>query len=408
LIICISAKYICIETQEKQLSNSKSSTENTGKKQAEKVTGSTRVETALKKLSHDLEERVKELSCLYSISNILNDSNLSTEEALKKILNVIIPSYQYPEITAARLTLPGREYKTANYKNSKWKQVAPILIKRKPAGELEVVYLKKRPDIYEGPFLKEERHLINSITQLLIQFLLRKRTEHELTESGEQLKNFAAHLQTIREEERIFISRELHDNLGQKLTAMRIDLFNIITEVNEKNDSGSLDIIIKQSNDLSTIIDSTIQTVRNIARELRPSILDDLGLLAALEWHSKEFEKRTGIVCRIITNLGNIEVEKEHSIGVYRIVQESLTNVARHSRATEVNIKIFKKDDSTYIEVKDNGCGIDNNKIFSTKSLGLLGMRERALIFGGELSVKGDKTKGTRILLKIPINKKIR
>jgi len=385
---------------------SKSGTIIKKKSKTVKENRSSGTETALKKLSHDLEERIKELSCLYSISNIFNDSNLNTEEALKKILDVIIPSYQYPEITAAKLTLQGREYKTANYRNSKWKQVSPILIKRKPAGELEVVYLKKRPDIYEGPFLKEERHLINSITQLLIQFLLRKKIELELTESREQLKNFAAHLQTIREEERIFISRELHDNLGQKLTAMRIDLFNIITEVSEKNDSGSLDIIIRQSNELSSIIDSTIQTVRNIARELRPSILDDLGLLAALEWHSKEFGKRTGITCKMITNLGKIEVEKEHSIGVYRIVQESLTNVARHSKAKEVNIKIFEKDSSTFIEIKDNGCGIDNNEIFSSKSLGLLGMRERALIFGGELAIKGDRNKGTRILLRIPIIKK--
>lgn len=383
---------------------SKSNNKNSDKKKIITKKSTYKTETALKKLSHELGERVKELSCLYSISNILNDSNLSTEIALKKILEVIIPSYQYPDITAARLTLPEMEYKTSNYKSTQWKQVSPILIKRKQVGELEVIYLKKRPDIYEGPFLKEERHLINSITQLLIQFLLRKKTEIELTESREQLKNFAAHLQTIREEESIFISRELHDNLGQKLTAMRIDLFNITTEINEKNDSGNMDLILKQTNDLSVIIDSTIQTVRNIARELRPSILDDLGLLTALEWHAKEFEKRTGIICKISSGLGKIEIAKEHSIGVYRIFQESLTNVARHSKATEVIIKIYERDFSTIIEIKDNGCGIDEGFIFNPKSLGLLGMRERALLFGGELLIKGDKSKGTRILLKIPKN----
>lgn len=367
---------------------------------------SSKTENSLKKLSHDLGERVKELSCLYNISSIINDSSLQTEEAFKRILEVIIPSYQYPEITAAKLTLGNEEFKTENYKSTPWKQTSSLLIKRRTIGELEVVYLKKRPVIYEGPFLKEERHLINSITQLLVQFIVRKKTESELTESREQLKNFAAHLQTIREEERIFISRELHDNLGQKLTAMRIDLFNMITEISEKNESGSMDLIIKQANDLTSIIDSTIQTVRNIARELRPSILDNLGLLAALEWHSREFNNRTGIVCKVITNLGNINIEKENSIGVYRIVQESLTNVARHSKATEVIIKISEKNSSTLIEIKDNGCGINESEIHSTKSLGLLGMRERALIFGGELIIKGEKLKGTKILLKIPKQKK--
>jgi|WetSurMetagenome_2_1015567.scaffolds.fasta_scaffold32923_4 signal transduction histidine kinase len=366
---------------------------------------SSKAEVILKKISHDLGERIKELSCLYKISNILNNSSLLTEDTFSKIIEVIIPSYQYPEITAAKLTLGDDEYKTDNFKSTPWKQTSPLLIKKKSIGKLEVVYLKKRPDIYEGPFLKEERHLINSITQLIVQYIIRKKAESELTESREQLKNFAAHLQTIREEERTYISRELHDNLGQSLTAMRIDLHNIITDLSEKNESNVLENIIKQSHNLISIIDSTIQTVRNIARELRPSILDNLGLLAAIEWQIREFSKRSGMKCRLVTSLNKIDIETKHSIGVFRIVQESLTNVLRHSKATEVTIKIFEKEANTVIEIKDNGCGINESEINSTKSLGLLGMRERALIFGGELLVKGEKAVGTKIFLKIPIIK---
>jgi PAS domain S-box-containing protein len=481
----------------------------------------------LQSTKHNLNERIKELNCLYSISNILNEPFLPTEKIYNKILKVIIPSYQYPEITVVRLLLEGKEYKTKYFKKTKWKQSKFITVHSRKIGELEIYYLKKREKEDEGPFLKEERHLINSIAQLLSQFIERKRIENalqqseskfrtliekapvaislsrrgkyiytnkmflkmfgykstddlngrstleqfaphcrgeianrtylreqnlpvpdvyestglnetglqfpiyitvarvnledgpasigfftditerkkaesELKESREQLKNFAAHLQTIREEERTYISRELHDNLGQSLTALRIDLHNIIAEINDKNISGNLDNIIKQSHDLISIIDSTIQLVRNIARDIRPSILDNLGLLAAIDWQIREFSKRSGIKGRIITTLDKIDIESKHSSGVFRIVQESLTNVLRHSQANKVTIKITEKNNYTLIEIKDNGCGINESEINSVKSLGLLGMRERALIFGGELTVKGEKTMGTKIILKIP------
>lgn len=359
-------------------------------------------EAALKKLSHDLGERIKELSCLYNISNILNDTTLMTEDAFRKILEVIIPSYQYPEITSARLTLSGKVYKTSNFKNTKWKQTSPILTKRKQIGELDVVYLKKRPDIYEGPFLKEERHLINSIAQLLIQFIVRKDTESELTESREQLKNFAAHLQTVREEERIYISRELHDNLGQSLTALRIDLFRLVKKFSTDEKNEIMINASQQTQQMITLVDSIIQSIRTIARELRPSVLDDLGLLAAIEWQIEEFSKRSGIKCRIVSSLKKVDVPKTHSIGVFRIVQESLTNILRHSGASEVTIRLFEKDSITKIEIEDNGCGIKDTDVSNPKSLGLLGMRERALLFGGEFSIKGMKNKGTKITLTIP------
>ena len=484
----------------------------------------------LKKTTHNLNERVKELNCLYSISNIINEPNLPTEKIYNRILKVIIPSYQYPEITVVRLTLEGKEYKSKYFKETEWKQSKSIVIRGKNIGELEIYYLAKREKADEGPFLKEERHLLNSIVQLLRQFIERRRTENalqqsesrfrtliekapvaislsrnglhlytnkmflklygykksndligkpileqfapqcrqeisnrnirrkqnlpvpdvyesvglnknglqfpvyikvarvnfedgpasigffsditerkkaenEIKESREQLKNFAAHLQTIREEERTYLSRELHDNLGQSLTALRIDLHNVITDITEKNKSGDLNNIIKQSYDLISIIDSTIQSMRNIARELRPSILDNLGLLAAIEWQIREFSKRSGMKCRLITSLNKINVEAKHSIGIFRIIQESLTNVLRHSKATMVSINIFEKETNTIIVIKDNGCGINKNDIESSKSLGLLGMRERALIFGGELLIKGFKTSGTKITIKIPITK---
>lgn len=360
------------------------------------------VEEKLKKISHDLGERVKELSCLYNISSILNESSQSLEITYRKILNVIIPSYQFPEITASRMVVDGSEYTSDNYRRTKWKQTSPVNIGRKKTGEIEVVYLKKRPDIYEGPFLKEERHLLNSIAQLISQFIERRKAESELTESREQLKNFAAHLQTIREEERIVISRELHDNLGQSLTALRIDLFRMIKKLQECSPFAGASETLQHTQQMISLVDSVIQSVRTIARELRPQILDDLGLLAAIEWQIDEFEKRSGVKCRFVTSLKAIKVEKFHSIGIFRIIQESLTNVLRHSGANEVVIRITEKDGMTKVEISDNGCGIKESEINDPKSLGLLGMKERALLFGGEFSIKGLKGKGTKITLMIP------
>lgn len=366
------------------------------------LTGKSKTESELKKLSHDLGERVKELSCLYKISNILNDSSLITEDALMKILEVILPSYQYPDITAARLTLFGKEYKTTNYKRTAWKQSAPVLINGKKIGKLEVLYLKKCKKSFEGPFLKEERHLINSITQLIMQFIIRKKAEFEVNESKEQLKNFAAHLQTIREEERIYISRELHDNLGQSLTALRIDLFRLAKRLSTGEQNDFLTETSVQAKQMISLVDSIILSIRTIARELRPSILDDLGLLAAIEWQIEEFSKRSGIKCKIISSVKTIDVPKAHSIGVFRIVQESLTNILRHSGANKVILKISEENDITRIEIDDNGCGIKETEIYNQKSLGLLGMKERALLFGGEFIIKGVKDKGTKIILSIP------
>ncbi len=359
------------------------------------------VEEKLKKISHDLGERVKELSCLYNISSILNESSQSLENTYRKILNVIIPSYQYPEITASRLTIDEIEYTSGNYRLSKWKQTSPVNIGRKKVGEIEVVYLEKRPDAFEGPFLKEERHLLNSIAQLISQFIERRKAESELTESREQLKNFAAHLQTIREEERVVISRELHDNLGQSLTALRIDLFRLMKKLPEggNEDTAGTASFAQQ---MISLVDSIIQSVRTIARELRPQILDDLGLLAAIEWQIDEFEKRSGVRCRFSSGLKSINVGKLHWIGIFRIIQESLTNVLRHSGASEVIIRITEKDGFTKVEITDNGCGIKESEIINPKSLGLLGMKERALLFGGEFTIKGIKDKGTKITLTIP------
>jgi signal transduction histidine kinase len=228
----------------------------------------------------------------------------------------------------------------------------------------------------------------------------RKQADEEIMKSQEQLRALAARLQSIREEERTSIAREIHDELGQALTGLKMDLSWLENKLPKKENS-----LIKKTQSMLNLIDSTIQTVRRVSTELRPGILDDLGLIAALEWQAQEFQDRTGIKCEFNSSLEEVELDRDRSTGVFRIFQETLTNVARHSNATQVNIRAEESIRNLILRVKDNGRGITKGEISDKKSLGLLGMRERAHIFGGEVEITGGAGKGTSVTVKIPIGK---
>lgn len=231
-----------------------------------------------------------------------------------------------------------------------------------------------------------------------------KNTEKKLQDYSQQLKNYGAHLQTIREEERIYISRELHDNLGQSLTALKIELFRAIKIFSEIYKNRPPEKMIMYVQNMIALVDSILLSTKNIARKIRPKILDNLGLLAAIEWQVEEFIKTTEIKCNLVTSVRKIIMDKAHSIGVFRIIQEALTNIARHSNACKVLVSIKENNRFTTVKIIDNGIGINERNINSTKTLGLLGMKERAQVFGGDLSIEGEKDKGTKITLKIPKN----
>ena len=231
----------------------------------------------------------------------------------------------------------------------------------------------------------------------------RKLAEEHILDSQKQLKTFAAHLQTIREEERVVISRELHDNLGQILTALRIDLSRLIKKLNDNDKNMDIHSLADHAAELMPLIDTSIQMTRKISRELRPRILDELGLVAAIEWQVEKFIKRTGVACTFHSDVQKIETEVSNKIAVFRIIQEALTNIARHAHASRVVVRIKQFDQSIIVEVKDNGSGINGNYISGTNSLGLAGMRERAVLLGGTLMIKGKPGEGTVVKLSIPL-----
>lgn len=222
----------------------------------------------------------------------------------------------------------------------------------------------------------------------------RKRAQEELQHSFGQLRALAGRLQTVREEERKRVARELHDRLGQALTAIKIDLSSLIHDPAAAKE--------QRSESLFKLIDQTIESVRRISTELRPGVLDDLGLMAAVEWAAEEFQSRTGTKCRLDLPRNDIVIDRELATALFRILQETLTNVARHANATEVSIRLARVDDSLTLEVHDNGKGIGEEQISADSSLGILGMRERALLLGGQFAINGAPAEGTTIRVWIP------
>ncbi len=225
----------------------------------------------------------------------------------------------------------------------------------------------------------------------------------ELKESQEQLRSLAGHLQQIREHEREAIARDMHDDLGQLLTSLKMDLTILEREFARDKSPDQTDIV-NEIKKMKELIDITITKVRQLIRELRPEVLDNLGLLDAIEWQIEEFMSRTGIKCNIRKGVKDIQLDKEKEIAIFRIVQEALTNVARHAHADKVTINIRKKNHDIHISIKDNGIGIDEEKLRKEQTFGLLGIKERAFIVGGEVKVSGVKNRGTTLTVNIPLN----
>ncbi len=220
----------------------------------------------------------------------------------------------------------------------------------------------------------------------------------ELILSNEELRKFSQYLQEAREKERMVIAREIHDELGQSLTALKMDLSVLVRRLpaGEKN-------IAEKTESMAQLIETTIQNVKRISTELRPGILDHLGLTAALDWQAKEFEKRTGIYCDVVCEPEEITVDRDRSTALFRIFQETLTNVARHAHASRVSVLLKREDGELVLEVKDDGDGITKAQSSDTRSLGLVGMRERAHYWGGSLVISGARDKGTTVAARIPL-----
>jgi PAS domain S-box-containing protein len=388
---------------------------------AHDITDRTRAEEALRRAHHDLERRVKERTEELYTTNIWLQKEISERRRAETELrawfdNVPIGLYRTTRsgrIVDANPTLVqllgfrDKEALLATntatlYTNHEDRQRWMALIERQTfltgfeaqirRSDGTVIWVRNsaravrdaegRVVYYEGG--------IEDITAL-------KESEGELLASREQLRVLAAHLQSIREEERTRIAREIHDELGQLLTGLKLDLAWLATRL-----PMAQEYMREKIRTMSGLVDDTIKSVRRIATELRPGILDDLGLTAAIEWQAQEFQTRTGIHCEFLAEQSNGVDDPERRTALFRILQETLTNVARHAHATQVVVSLQVDDNRCELRVEDNGRGITDAEIFNRKSLGLLGIQERARLLGGDVHIIGRPGTGTTISVWIP------
>lgn len=252
--------------------------------------------------------------------------------------------------------------------------------------------------------IRDENRKPESMWAIVRDITGRKRAEEELNQSLEQMRQLSARFQSIREEESTRIAREIHDELGQTLTGIKMDISFLeerLTEILNLQENPQL---IEKINSISNLTDSAVQTIRKITTALRPAILDSMGLSAAIEWQTEDFEHRTGITCRYFSSSENFEVGREVSTAIFRIMQEALTNITRHAKASHVTVKLEKRKDNIFFKVTDNGTGFKESELNNLNSFGILGMKERCSLMGGIFEIRGEPGIGTTIRVTIPLH----
>lgn len=259
-------------------------------------------------------------------------------------------------------------------------------------------HLLKSKDMLEMRVRERTLDLAMANAELRAEIESRLKAEEALLLSQQKLRSLYTHMQSMREEERTSIAREIHDELGQILTAIKMDLAWIRDRIPKE-----FNTLADRTNANVELADRTIQTIKRIITELRPGVLDHLGLGAAIEWQAGEFQKRTGISIDVTVEPSDIVVAPDLSIALFRIFQEALTNIARHANAASVKTILKQDADSISLEVIDDGVGISEEKLARPNSFGLMGMRERVKQFDGEVVIAGKEGIGTAISVTIPL-----
>jgi signal transduction histidine kinase len=330
----------------------------------------------------------------------------SGEEALRKVLDddfaAILMDVRMPGIDGFTTASMIRERKRSRYTPiifvTGHAEDLTTMFKGYRAGAVDFIVKPVIPDVLRSKLavfvgLHDMNRILNA------ELAERTLTEQRLRASEENLRALAGHLQSVREEERIHIAREIHDELGQALTGLKFEINNFARHFESDDAAARHD---KQQT-LNVAIDRIINSVRRIASGLRPEVLDEIGLAAAFDWQAREFQRRTGIRCHVNVAVQFADPDKDRSTALFRIFQELLTNVARHANATRVNVALSEGEEALALCVEDNGRGIKETEAQSPRSLGFLGLRERVLAFGGTIDVKGDEGKGTRVCVSIPV-----
>jgi len=344
----------------------------------------------------DLRERVKELDCLYGISRLAQNRELPMEEVIRQVAELVCDSWQYPEITCARIRMDSFDITTKNFKHTPWRQQSPIAIQAERLGEIEVCYLEPRPASDEGPFLREERNLLDAVADKLGRLAQTARTEAQMLVLSRELIK-------AQENERLRIATELHDHLAQDLAALKMDLGGLLDPP-----APNAEELPRQLGALADRLSGAITAIRDIAYDLLPPGLEDLGLVRTLSRYCADFAKRTGLgVDFFADGMEGLRLGFETQINIYRMTQESLTNVRKHAKADQVTVRIILSHPNVIVRIEDNGQGVDLEKrqeeIREARRMGLWGMRERARLLGGTITLRSRPGRGMLVHIEIPV-----
>jgi len=265
----------------------------------------------------------------------------------------------------------------------------------KPFNERELIItidMIMQRHFYENKIKKEEKKY-----QKKLERIVKERTS-ELERSKGELRNMYEHLESVREDERIIMAREIHDELGQALSVLNMDISLLKKRIKDNTPA-----IGEKIDSMSGMVENLIDRILKITSDLRPVILDELGVIAAIEWYTGEISKRSDIKFKLAFNFGEFNPDVKISLSIFRILQESITNIIRHANASYVWIDLYVIDDSIKLDIRDNGIGISIEKINHSQSFGILGMKERVYSHAGDIKINGSKNRGTSIKVSIPI-----
>lgn len=341
-----------------------------------------RAESERARLVQELSERVKELTVMYSVAHLAQMEDKSTLALIEEIASLLPPAWQYPGIAAARVQLGEVEFKTRNFRSSRWSQRAEFTATDGRKGAIEVVYLAERPPAAEGPFLVEERKLINGVAEALKGYWERKRLEAEVLEISE------------REQRRI--GQDLHDGLTQHLRGI-VYLHHVLHERLLRKSAPE----VTDSARITQLLDQAVDQARAMAHGLFPVELAATGLMKALRALAISINDIYGISCRFVCPKPVLIHDNPTAIHLYRIAQESVQNAIRHGKATRVNIVLSATNAAVTLSVKDNGQGFPQ-VLPEMRGMGLEIMKYRARTIGGQLSLKPDARKGTVLTCVLP------
>lgn len=359
----------------------------------------TQDEDKRQRLLHHLGERVKELTALHGVVRLLQDSHAPLDEVLHQVVLLLPPAWQYPDIAVARIRIDGTVAMTPGFRETLWMQRESLTTSAGSQGFLEVGYLEEKPEEHEGPFLLEERNLINSLADSLSSYLTRREAEEGVRDTHAQLQALSRHLMHLQEQERRQLAHDLHDEVGQALTALKLNLQTMQRIADTSTVQNSL-------HDSFNILDTLLARVRDLSLDLRPSLLDHLGLVPAIRWYTIRQAERAGLQAQVDADSLSQDLPADRAVVCFRIVQEAVTNVLRHAKATQLNVVLRTTDSGFDLIVKDNGVGFrvseSMTEVEGRWAIGLVGMRERARALEGDIRIHSAPGRGTEVFARIP------